>query len=130
MRGTEWQTRTIPSTIQTRDEETPVIEGHFAVFERETELFPGVFETIDRGDDIRALINHDTTLVLGRNRSGTLELSVDETGLFGRIQINPADTDAMNLYHRVQRGDVTQCSFGFDILDEDSEYRMEPRIFA
>ena len=132
MRGTEWQTRTIPSTIQTRDEETPVIEGHFAVFERETELFPGVFETIDRGafaetlgDDIRALINHDTTLVLGRNRSGTLELSVDETGLFGRIQINPADTDAMNLYHRVQRGDVTQCSFGFDILDEDSEYRED-----
>ena len=29
----------------------------------------------------------------------------------------------MNLYERVRRGDVDQCSFGFDILDEDTEQR-------
>lgn len=124
------QTRTMTGTLQVRDEQSPSIEGHFAVFDVETQLYPGVFETIDRGafdgalvDDVRALVNHDSTLVLGRNKAGTLELDTDEIGLHGVIKVNPADTDAMNLYHRVQRGDVTQCSFGFEILDEDSEYR-------
>lgn len=126
----ERQTRMIRGELKTRDEGSPVIEGHFAVFDVETELYRNVYEMIDRGafdgtlvDDVRALVNHDTTLVLGRNKAGTLELNTDDIGLFGTIKINAADTDAMNLYHRVQRGDVTQCSFGFDILDEDSEYR-------
>ena len=34
----------------------------------------------------------------------------------------------MNLYARVQRGDVNQCSFGFDILDEDTEIREDGSI--
>ena len=29
----------------------------------------------------------------------------------------------MNLYERVKRGDVDQCSFGFDIIDQDVEYK-------
>ena len=36
--------------------------------------------------------------------------------------INPNDTDAVNIYERVKRGDVSQCSFGFDILDEETEF--------
>ena len=66
----------------------------------------------------RALINHDTTLVLGRTKSGTLSLKEDSRGLWGSIQINRDDVDAMNLYARVQRGDVDQCSFGFEIKRE------------
>ena len=60
--------------------------------------------------------------VLGRNISSTLELREDERGLWGGILINPNDQDAMNLYARVQRGDVSQCSFGFDILNEETEF--------
>src|SRR5690606_33485190 len=101
------------------------IEGYWVVFNQETELWPGAFEEIaptafdgslDR--DVRALINHDSTLVLGRTKAGTLELRVDSHGLWGRVKINPKDTDAVNLYERVKRGDVDQCSFGFNILDE------------
>lgn len=105
------------------------IEGYFAVFDSTYEMWPGAYETIDPGafdgalgDDIRCLIDHDTRLVLGRNRSGTLMLRVDEKGLWGSVEINPDDQDAMNLYARVQRGDVSQCSFGFDILEEETEY--------
>ena len=105
------------------------IEGYFSVFGVIYELWPGATESIaptafddTLGGDIRALINHDTTLVLGRNKAGTLELKVDSRGLWGRIEVNDADQDAMNLYARVQRGDVTQCSFGFDILDEETKY--------
>ena len=106
------------------------IDGYFAVFNSEYWLWNGAFETIDPGafslesdQDVRALTNHDTTLVLGRTTAGTLRLRVDEKGLFGTVLINPKDQDAVNLYERVKRGDVSQCSFGFDILDESTEYR-------
>jgi len=111
------------------------IEGYFAVFGEVYELWPGATESIDPhafddtlGDDIRALINHDTTLVLGRTKAGTLELKVDSHGLWGRVKINQADADAMNLYARIERGDVDQCSFGFDVLEEDTEYREDGSV--
>ena len=56
--------------------------------------------------------------MLGRTKAGTLTLRQDERGLWGSIRINRDDVDAMNLYARVQRGDVDQCSFGFDIKRE------------
>lgn len=111
------------------------IEGYFSVFDGLYELWPGAAESIGRtafdgalSDDIRALIDHETRLVLGRNTAGTLELKVDSIGLWGRIKINPNDQDAMNLYARVERGDVSQCSFGFDILDEETLYRDDGTV--
>ena len=62
------------------------------------------------------------------NTAHTLELRVDSHGLFGSITINPKDQDAMNLYARVQRGDVDQCSFGFDILSEDYDVRDDGSV--
>jgi HK97 family phage prohead protease len=111
------------------------IEGYFAVFGGVYELWPGATESVDPhafddtlGGDIRALINHDTTLVLGRTKAGTLELKVDSRGLWGRIRVNQADGDALNLYSRIERGDVDQCSFGFEILEEESEWRDDGSV--
>lgn len=99
------------------------------------ELWPGATESIDPtafdgalSDDIRALIDHETRLVLGRNKAGTLELKIDARGLWGRVKINPSDQDAMNLYARVERGDVDQCSFGFDIIKEDTDWREDGSV--
>lgn len=132
------QTRTLASELKTRAEietQDHYIEGYFAVFNTPTELWPGAYEEIapdafneTLANDIRALINHETTLVLGRNKSGTLELKVDSRGLWGNIKINPKDSDAMNLYERVNRGDVDQCSFGFNILQEDTEFREDGSV--
>ncbi|MDR9795223.1 HK97 family phage prohead protease [Aeribacillus pallidus] len=137
-RATTKQTRSLQTNITaTRAEQDNemYIEGYFAVFNTETELWRGAFESIapeafdeTLSNDIRALINHDTNLVLGRNKAGTLELKVDSRGLWGRIKINPNDTDAVNLYERVKRGDVDQCSFGFNILEEDVEYREDGTV--
>lgn len=126
------QTRHIPATIQTRNEGTePVIACYFAVFNSPTELLPGCIEQIapgafssSMGNDVRALIDHDTRLVLGRTSANTLTLREDENGLYGEIKINSQDSDAMNLYARVQRGDVTQCSFCFDT--DEIEYQTQP----
>lgn len=113
--------------IQTRNNEENdlFIEGYFSVFGSTYEVWDGVTESIAPGafdesinGDVRALFNHNTDLVLGRTTNGTLELRQDEHGLWGRIKINPNDTDAMNAYERVARGDVTGCSFGFDIEQE------------
>ena len=114
------------------------IEGYFSVFNSPYELWEGAPEIIKPGafshclsQDVRALINHDSTLVLGRTRAGTLTLKQDERGLWGSVKINREDGDAMNLYARVQRGDVDQCSFGFNIKRETfvdlggDQYRWE-----
>lgn len=135
---TNMRVRTSEVEFQTREAENGerYIEGYFAVFGSRYELWDGNAETVLPGafaeslskDDIRALVNHNTDLVLGRNRAGTLELHEDEKGLFGRIKVNRDDTDAMSLYARVQRGDVSQCSFGFDVLDETYEQDAQGKV--
>ena len=120
------QVRSLPQNFKTRDADGKLyIEGYFAVFDSPYPLWDGAEEVVKPGafegvltQDVRALVNHDTTLVMGRTTAGTLLLKQDETGLWGQIEINRDDTDAMNLYARVQRGDVSQCSFGFDIERE------------
>ncbi len=110
------------------------IEAYFAVFDSVYEIWPGETESIAPHafdgalDDIRCLTDHLTHLVLGRTRVGTLELRTDAHGLWGRVEINPEDGDAMNLYARVKRGDVSQCSFGFDILEEEREARADGTV--
>ena len=135
-RETMRQIRSIESKFTTRDDDGALhIEGYFAVFNSTYQIWddmsesvaPGAFtETL--GEDVRALIDHETRLVLGRNSAGTLQLREDSHGLWGDILINPNDQDAMNLYARVQRGDVNQCSFGFDILEEETEFRDDGSV--
>lgn len=130
------QQRSVSTEFKTRSEgDDKYIEGYFVVFNSIYEMWDGATESIAPGafdntlsDDIRALVNHDSTLVLGRTAAHTLELTQDERGLFGRIKINPNDSDAMNLYARVQRGDVSQCSFGFDILSEETDFRDDGSV--
>lgn len=117
------------------DQGERIIEGYFAVFGKETELWPGAYEEIapgafnnTLGNDIRALINHDTTLVIGRNKANTLELKADSHGLWGVIKINDNDSDAVNAHERVKRGDVDQCSFGFNIISEETEWRDDGTV--
>lgn len=131
-RNSERQFRVAMSQFETRTDDTGdlYISGYFAVFNSDYEIFTGATESIAEtafdgalADDIRCLIDHETRLVLGRTKAGTLTLKVDSRGLWGEVKINQKDQDAMNLYERVKRGDVDQCSFGFDILDEEYEDR-------
>lgn len=123
-------TRDFKTKVECRaEQEEKTIEGYFALFNDETELYPGIFESIDPQafnntlqSDVRGLINHDTSKVLGRTKSNTLELTVDNKGLYGKIKINEKDQEALNLYERVRRGDIDQCSFGFTIQDEEVTY--------
>lgn len=127
LRSGEFKTR--------EDGEEMVIEGYFAVFNSNYEMWEGASESIAEGafdsslsNDIRGLTNHDTTLVLGRTKVHTLELKSDSHGLWGRITINPKDSDAVNTYERVKRGDVDQCSIGFMVKSEETDFRADGSI--
>lgn len=124
------------SEFKTRDDsDTLTIEGYFAVFnsnyqiteDMSESIAPGAFDNSISGD-IRALVNHDTSLVLGRTSANTLELRQDSHGLWGKVTVNPNDTDAMNLYERVKRGDVSGCSIGFEVRKEDTEISEDGKI--
>ena len=80
-------------------------------------------------NDVRALFNHDPNHILGRTKSGTLRIGIDETGL--TYELNPPDTTiGRDLVVMIGRGDITQSSFGFRIAkdgdrwDEDEEGRL------
>lgn len=107
---------------------TPIIEGHAAVFNQWSEnlggmfpfkekVIPGAFKDSINVDDVRALFNHDPNYVLGRNKASTLELKETQKGLL--VRITPPDTQwARDLTVSIDRGDITQMSFGF-LVEED-----------
>ena len=131
------QLRSVCTQFETREDDNgaPHISGYFAVFNSDYDIAPGMSESIapgafakTLGGDIRALTNHDTTRVLGRNKAGTAEFREDAHGLWGDIAINPNDSDAMNTWERVKRRDVDQCSIGFNIITEETEFRDDGSV--
>lgn len=100
------------------------LDGYFAVFNQEYHVFDGWIETIApgafarylaSGGQTKVLWNHNSDIVLGSTGNRTATLSEDSTGLFGSVELNEMDQDAINAFARVSRGDVDGCSFGFDI---------------
>ena len=77
----------------------------------------GAFDrALESGQDVRALMNHDPNFVLGRTKSGTLQLSSDDVGL--RVSIRPPEADwARGLMESVRRGDIDQMSFQFRAVE-------------
>lgn len=113
-------------------EGAPRLRGYAAVFNRLSVDMGGWREMIEPGffdlavhDDVRALWNHETALVLGRTRSGTLVVREDETGLAMEC-IMPATQWARDALESVRRGDVDQMSFGFLVRPGGDEWRQEP----
>jgi len=78
-------------------------------------IMPGAFDgMLSRPDDVRGLWNHNSDIVLGRNKAGTMRISVDAEG--PRYEIDVPDTQAgHDAVVSIQRGDVTGSSFGFRV---------------
>lgn len=111
-----------------------VIEGYASIFNSPTMIGDMFQETIAQGAfakaladsaDIRALFNHNWDYVLGRTKSGTLTLEEDEKGL--KFRVTPPDTSwAKDLMISMQRGDINQCSFGFQVVRDSWNWEVDP----
>lgn len=113
-----------------RDDDKAKIVGYAAVFNSWSEdlggfrekIQPGAFGKTIKKADVRALFNHDSNIVLGRTKSGTLRLKEDNTGL--HMEIDPPDTQAArDLMTLIERGDITQQSFAFRTVEDDWKYK-------
>lgn len=104
-----------------------VIEGYAAVFDSETLIGSedwGFYESIDRKafeganmKDVPLKYNHsDAVPILARTRNKSLELSVDDKGLFIRAKL--LDTqDCIDMYKRIKAGLIDKMSFAFTVKE-------------
>ena len=120
--------------VESRADGRAAIIGYAAVYNRlsldlggfREEILPGAFDRIlsrQRGrQDVVALFNHDSNIVLGRSSSGTLELSTDDKGL--RYVVTPpvSRADVMEL---IQRRDVRGSSFAFTVGKDGEAFRTD-----
>ena len=112
------------------ERKNPVLVGHAAVFNQLSEdlggfreqVAPGAFAEAIEKDDVRALWNHDSNILLGRNLSRTLRLVEDVRGL--AIEIDLPETQLVNdmVVSPIERGDVTQMSFGFSVRPDGQNW--------
>ncbi|WP_275125988.1 HK97 family phage prohead protease [Staphylococcus gallinarum] len=123
-------------TIKAVDNENMIVEGYALRFNTLSNDLGGFVETISPQaledadlSDVRCLIDHDSSKVLGRTTSDTLKLNVDDEGLYFRCQL-PDTSYSRDLYENIRLGNINQCSFGF-ILDEDGDTleRREDGLF-
>ncbi len=105
----------------------PQIVGHAAVFNSESVdlggwveiIEPGAFtKTLRDNDDVRALVNHDPSLLLGRTAAKTLRLKVDDKGLGTEIDV-PDTVTGRDVVTSMERGDLDGMSFGFFVTDQE-----------
>lgn len=102
-----------------------VVDGYAAVFGVVTELFRygnyvfeeiiqrGAFgESLKRGDDVAAVVEHDWGRVVARRSGGTLELVEDDTGLMTSADL-PETTEARDLVANIEHKNIKGMSFRF-----------------
>lgn len=104
---------------------TRSIGGFAAVFNSDADIGgywierikPGAFAKAIKGD-VRSLFNHDSSALLGRTISKTLELFEDDAGLQYRLDL-PRTTDGDKVLELIERGDLTGNSFGFKVTHDE-----------
>lgn len=118
---TEFEVRTEGNSL--------ILEGYALKWDARSKNLGGFKERVAEGatnktikeSDIRALFNHDPSLILGRSKSGTLELSNDSTGTHYRTKGDIRQSYVKDLAIAMERGDVTQSSFGFRVVGPEGQ---------
>jgi Escherichia/Staphylococcus phage prohead protease len=110
------------------------LRGYAIVFNARSQNLGGFQEiispdAIDRtfkeAIDVRALVDHESSKVIGRLRAGTLEMKKDSRGLRVTIEPDPDISYARDIMLAVKRGDVSGMSFAFRTIEDDWNYEDE-----
>ncbi|EZY71246.1 HK97 family phage prohead protease [Staphylococcus aureus] len=117
--------------IRSDDEKGMFIEGYALKFDTWSENLGGFKETITKRalentdlSDVRCLVDHLPSQIIGRTTAGTLKLDIDDIGLKYRCRL-PNTTFARDLYENMKLGNINQCSFGFMLNENGDEIRFD-----
>ena len=122
------------SGLELRESASPAADGRIATLVGYAAMFNSLSEdlggfrefiragafanSLNRGDDIRSLFAHDTSMIIGRRSAGTLKLSEDSKGLAVEIAV-PDTSVGRDLVVSVKRRDITGMSFGFETVKQE-----------
>jgi HK97 family phage prohead protease len=117
------------------DEEFIRITGYGAVFQRKYDVYgfkeriaPGAFaKTLAEKPDVRGMFNHDPSFLLGRTKSGTMDVAEDKKGLAYEIRADKLDPQAQSVARKIARGDVDGSSMAFFVRNEEWESDADGR---
>jgi HK97 family phage prohead protease len=98
-------------------------------------IMPGAFSrSLREGADVKCLFNHDPSKILGRTKSKTLLLADSLEGLRFACQLDRGNTDHVNVYAAIKRGDLSECSFAFTVPDNGDSWAEsdlgDPQVHA
>jgi hypothetical protein len=125
------ETRTLQGCEIRADEKEFAVGGLAAPYNRPAligkkfteKIAPGAFtRSLRTGADVICTVQHDPARVLGRTKSGTLTLQDTPKGLAFRCQLDPESPEHRSLYQSVARGDLSECSFAFNVPDGGDEW--------
>jgi uncharacterized protein len=99
-------------------------EGEYRTFYEV--ILPGAFDDVLADPELNCIhtVDHNEGKLIGRTKSGTLNLSVDEVGLKYLVDV-PNTTHGNDLYELVGRGDYYESSFIFTVKEERWEEKPE-----
>ncbi|WP_128382866.1 HK97 family phage prohead protease [Staphylococcus coagulans] len=119
--------------VRSNDDNDMFIEGYALKFDTWSENLGGFKETISKEalqntdlSDVRCLVDHLPSQIIGRTTAGTLDLTVDNIGLKYRCQL-PNTTFARDLYENMRVGNINQCSFGFMLDEKGDDMRFDEK---
>src|SRR5699024_1215923 len=123
---TEKRTMTVTEVRTKEDENDMIISGYALKYDTWSQDLGGFVETIDKRaldkadlSDVRCLIDHDSSRILGRTKSGTIELEKADPVLRLHWTL-PKSSYPRDLHEHVRVGNISQCSFGFE-ADKDGD---------
>ncbi|KKK75351.1 hypothetical protein LCGC14_2874590, partial [marine sediment metagenome] len=87
------------------------------IFGFKERIHSGAFSKTIKENDIRLLFNHDPNFILARTVNGTMKLEEDRKGLLYTASL-PDTTYAQDLKESIRRGDISQNSFGFRVIND------------
>jgi len=118
------------------DADTITLTGLAAVFNKwahlghfKERILPGAFAKALRTSDVRLLVNHEG-LPLARTSSGTMKLTETRQGLEMEAKLQRSDPDVAALIPKIERGDLSQFSFAFDVASDGQEFEGEERTIT
>lgn len=115
---------------------TKHISGIAVPYGQPAELWRDNYEVFERGslaeslesDDIRIIYNHNSDIVLARKGAGTVTFEDREQGVYVDMIVNGSDSQAMDIYARVERRDIPGWSIGFIPEKKEPEYKADGSV--